>query len=219
MVVAIDGPAASGKSTTAKRVAATLGFRHVDSGAFYRAATAARIRDGGAPETWTEESVLESARTVGSRPTDISFATLLDGTEAEDELRGSSVTAAVSLVAQMQRVRSWVNEQVRNLAREYDVVIDGRDIGTAVFPDAAVKVFLIADPEERARRRLLQRNGVQPTAEEVRAETEILLARDIKDAKQSAKATDAVLIDTTSLTQDQQVAQIVALAKEVLEGR
>src|SRR5688500_18900117 len=97
IVVAIDGPAASGKSTTAKRVAATLGFRHGDSGAFYRAATAARIRQGGAPETWTEGSVLESARIVGARPTDISFETLLDGDVAEDVLRGAPVTAAVSL--------------------------------------------------------------------------------------------------------------------------
>jgi cytidylate kinase len=98
------------------------------------------------------------------------------------------------------------------------VVVDGRDMGTAVFPDAELKVFLIADPWERARRRLVQRLGRQPNDEEIAAETEQIVKRDAKDATQTVQAADAILIDTTSLTQEDQVERIVALAKAAGAG-
>jgi cytidylate kinase len=108
-----------------------------------------------------------------------------------------------------------VNEQVRLAARGRNVVVDGRDMGTVVFPDAALKVFLIADPWERARRRLVQQLGYHPTDTEIAEETDRLVQRDSRDATQSAQASDAVLIDTTYLTQEEQVERIVALARAV----
>jgi len=213
MVVAIDGPAASGKSSTAQWVARELRFLHADSGALYRAATAARLRDGGDPETWTEASVLEAAGRVSVVAGETTFVPLLDGAAADDELRGEAVTAQVSRVARMPGVRRWVDERVRDCARRHDIVVDGRDIGTAVLPDAAVKIFLVADPWERARRRLLQRLGRAPRDAEIAEETDRLVHRDAQDALQTVQAPDAVLIDTTYLTQREQVERIVALAR------
>jgi cytidylate kinase len=112
-------------------------------------------------------------------------------------------------------VRAWVNEQVRTAAASFDIVVDGRDMGTAVFPDAQLKVFLVADPWERARRRLLQQLGRGPTDIEIAEETDRLVHRDAGDATQTVQAPDAVLIDTTYLTQEEQVERIVALAQAV----
>ncbi len=218
LVVAIDGPAASGKSSTAQWVARELGLLHADSGALYRAATAARLRRNGASGDWDEESVLEAAgETCTISPTGTTFRCLLDGEAAEDELRGEAVTAAVSRVARMPGVRAWVDDQLRELARSHDLVVDGRDIGTAVFPDATLKVFLVADPRERARRRLVQRLERAPSDEEIATETEQLLRRDVLDSTQTVKAEDAVLIDSTNLTQRDQVERIVTLARAVRE--
>lgn len=218
VVIAIDGPAASGKSSTAQWVAERLGFRHVDSGALYRAATAVALKSAGDPSRWTEESVLDGARKqVTLAPTERGFAPCIEGVVADAEIRGPAVTRSVSLVARMPAVRTWVNEQVRDAARSHSVVVDGRDIGTAVFPDAAVKIFLVADPWERARRRLIQRLQRAPTDEEIAAETDQLVHRDARDAQQSGQAADAILLDTTYLTQEEQVDRIVALAKAVTQ--
>jgi cytidylate kinase len=217
VVIAIDGPAASGKSSTAHWVASKLGYRHVDSGALYRAATAAAVRTGRPPDTWTEDIVLETTSRVSLSPRDGSFAPCIDGTDVEEEIRGAEVTRHVSRVAQMPRVRVWVNALVRETARRHDVVVDGRDMGTAVFPTATLKVFLIADPWERARRRLTQQLGRRPTDAEIADETDRLVHRDAQDATQTVQAKDAVLIDTTYLTQPEQVERIVALARAVTQ--
>jgi cytidylate kinase len=214
-VIAIDGPAASGKSSTAHWVASVLRYRHVDSGALYRAATAAALRTKAAPETWTESLVLDAARTVTLSPRETSFAPCIDGKDIEAEIRGPEVTRLVSKVAQMPLVRRWVNELVQQTAAKHDVVVDGRDMGTAVFPRATLKVFLIADPWERARRRLTQHLNRRPTEAEIAEETDRLVQRDAQDATQTVQAKDAVLIDTTYLTQPEQVDRIVALAKAV----
>jgi cytidylate kinase len=211
--IAIDGPAASGKSSTAKAVARELGFRHVDSGALYRAATAARLRRDTDTSTWSEESVLDAARAVSLAPVDFGFVPLLNERPADEEMRGDAVTHRVSMVAKMPRVREWVNRQVRAAAKDYDVVVDGRDIGTVVFPDAKLKVFLVAAPEERARRRVLERTGREPTEEELFDETARILLRDELDASQSVKSPDAVVIDTTRMTQPEQIARIVSLVR------
>jgi cytidylate kinase len=215
MVIAIDGPAASGKSSTAQWVARRLGFFHVDSGSLYRALTAVQLEADPIVDSWTEETVLAQAGRVSFVATERTFVPLLDGEASDELLRGTQVTQAVSKVAVMPAARAWVNEQVRAAARTRDVVVDGRDMGTAVFPDAELKVFLIADPWERARRRLVQRLGRQPSDEEIAVETELIVRRDAKDATQTVQATDAVLIDTTFLTQEDQVERIVALAKAV----
>ena len=214
-VIAIDGPAASGKSSTAQWVAERLQFRHVDSGSLYRGITAAMLRVSTSADQWTGPSLVAQGPHITLRPEKTSFSILIDGAPSEEELRGSRVTEHVSLVARMPEVRAWVNERVRDAAAEHDVVVDGRDIGTAVFPDASLKVFLIADPWERARRRLTQRLGRRPVDAEIAEETEQLVKRDARDATQTAQAADAVLLDTTYLTQEEQVERIVALAQAV----
>jgi cytidylate kinase len=217
LVIAIDGPAASGKSSTAHWVAERLGIRHVDSGSLYRAATAARLRVGGELDAnrWTEREVLDAARIVRLEPSERSFSPLLDGKPGDAEIRSSEVTQRVSAVARMPGVRAWVNEQVRATAAAHSVIVDGRDIGTAVLPDAQVKIFLVADPWERARRRLIQTLGRAPTDPEIAEETDRLVHRDASDAQQSGQARDAILLDTTYLTQADQVDRIVALANAV----
>ncbi|MDQ8154872.1 MAG: (d)CMP kinase [Gemmatimonadota bacterium] len=214
LVVTIDGPAASGKSSTSTLVAARLGVRHVDSGMIYRSVTASRLRGGDAPELWTEQSVLEAARAVSLSPGETSFVPRLHGVDCEAEIRGEAVTALVSLVAKMPHVRAWVNALVRQTAAAHEIVVDGRDMGTAVFPDARLKIWLVALPAERARRRVLQRTGRAPNAEELAAETAELEARDLKDREQTQPAADAVWIDTTGISQDEQVGRIVGLAEE-----
>jgi 3-phosphoshikimate 1-carboxyvinyltransferase len=212
LVIAIDGPAASGKSSTAQWVAERLGVRHVDSGAFYRALTYLGLESGDESGTWRPDVLLGGAARITWRLTQRSVLPLVDGAVVDEALRGSAVTANVSRVASMSAVRDWVNEQVRAAAVATDVVVDGRDIGTTVFPDAPLKVFLIADPWERARRRLVQRIARSPTDLEIAEETEALVFRDAQDATQSAPARDAITIDTTALTQEEQVERIVALA-------
>jgi cytidylate kinase len=217
VVIAIDGPAASGKSSTAQWVAERLGFLHVDSGALYRAAAAMACRAERDAERWSEGLVLGEAARVRLVPDGRSFVPLLDGAEADEELRGREVTRLVSRVAKMPGVRAWVNAQVRGTAAGHSIVVDGRDIGTAVFPRADLKVFLVADPWERARRRLTQQLGRRPTPEEIAEETDRLVQRDARDATQTVQAPDAVLIDTTYLTQPEQVDRIVALAHAVTQ--
>lgn len=214
-VIAIDGPAASGKSSTAQWVARRLGYYHVDSGSLYRAATAARLSRAGDPETWSEAEVLDAARRVTFLAQEGMFVPLIDGAPSDELLRGIEVTKNVSRVARMPGVREWVNAQVRKAATVRNVVVDGRDIGTVVFPNAHLKVFLVADPWERARRRLIQRLGRNPSDDEIAEETDLIVHRDARDATQTVQATDAVLIDTTFLTQEDQVERIVRLAKAV----
>lgn len=213
MIVAIDGPAASGKSSTASWVAERLGYRHVDSGALYRCVTLLALRELGDPAGWAGADVARLGARVVLAPARVGFEPAIDGAPAGDAVRGPEVTGQVSAVAQMPAVRAWVNQRVREAAAEHDVVADGRDIGTVVFPDAPLKVFLVADPWERARRRLVQRLHRRPSDDEIAEETERLVERDARDATQTAQALDAVLIDTTALTQPEQVDRIVALAR------
>lgn len=210
-VIAIDGPAASGKSSTAQCVAQRLGYLHVDSGSLYRAATAAALRQSPDPTKWTDEIVLAAAKSVTLLPARTSFYPAIDGTSIEGEIRGQRVTQNVSAVAKMPRVRDWVNECVRAAAAAHDVVVDGRDMGSVVFPKARLKIFLTADAAMRAQRRLLQR-GAAIEPETLAIETRAINERDQRDAQQTQPASDAILVDTTHLTQEEQVAKIVALA-------
>ena len=215
MVIAIDGPAASGKSSTAQWVAERLGYLHVDSGSLYRALTAVTLRGGAPAAGWTADVMLAEGDRVSLRPEASAYIVLIDGEPAEEEIRGSAVTAHVSHAATMPAVRAWVNERVRLAAETRNVVVDGRDMGTAVFPDAPLKIFLIADSWERARRRLTQRLGRRATDGEVAEEVDALVHRDARDATQTVQANDAILLDTTYLTQAEQVERIVALAHAV----
>jgi cytidylate kinase len=189
-------------------------MRYGDSGALYRAATAARIGVGGVPSSWTEESVLAEAKNISVRAADGIFAVFIGRSDAANLLRSPAVTASVSLVAKMPRVRAWVDDRMRQMATMGPIVVDGRDMGTAVFPGAALKIWLVANPTERARRRSVEMLGRLPTPAELGAEAAELLSRDTKDASQTRPAPDAIEIDTSSLTPAEQVARIVGLARE-----
>ncbi|MBI4542651.1 MAG: (d)CMP kinase [Gemmatimonadetes bacterium] len=219
-VVAIDGPAASGKSSTARAVAEALGFCHLDSGSLYRALTLTALRHLGPPERWTADGIVAEARRQGvavaaaGRVLEVTIA----GKGAGDAIRGDDVTREVSRVAALGPVRTFVNALLRAAAADGGVVMDGRDIGTAVFPDAEVKVFLAADPAERARRRLAEKGRPLDEAG-LLAEAGELAARDRHDSSREVapltRAPDATLLDTTRLTLGEQVRAVVELVRRV----
>lgn len=226
-IIAIDGPAASGKSSTARAVAEALGFGHLDSGALYRAITHVALEEAARagvdnPLALAFDSVLRRAEDRGLmlQPDGAGFTSYLDGAPADAELRTPLVTSHVSAVSAVPVVREWVNAKLRELARAgVGVVVDGRDIGTVVFPDAELKVFLTASPEARARRRLEQR-GWLADADELAREAERLALRDRADATRSVaplrRADDAMEVDTTSMTFAEQVREITEAARRVL---
>ena len=220
-IVAIDGPAASGKSTTARAVAAALGFSHIDSGALYRAMTLLALELPGPAARWRAEAIVARARERGlalapPAGAGVTLGVLLGGVAVEDALRGEGVTGEVSRVAAMAPVREAVNALIRAAVPDGGVVLDGRDIGTAVFPDAEVKVFLVADPAERARRRLVER-GWPSDAASVAVEATELVRRDQRDSSRDvaplARAAGAELLDTTGLSFAEQVQAIVDLVR------
>ena len=222
-VIAIDGPAASGKSSTAALLARRLGWAHLDSGALYRAMTLAALDQLGA-EPWAATRIVALADELPVRLVQVggSFVPEVAGADVSRAIREERVTARVSTVAALPEVRGWVNARQRDAAaRANGVVVDGRDIGTVVFPDAPLKVFLTAAPEERARRRLTQ-TGRHPDAEHLGRESRALAARDAADSSRPVAplkpASDAVLLDTTSLSLDEQVERIVALARGRFPG-
>jgi cytidylate kinase len=217
-VVAIDGPAGSGKSTTARAVAEALGFVHLDSGALYRAVTLLALEQPEPPDAWRPAALADLARrkavtmVLGPGHADVRIG----GAGAGERLRSEAVTREVSRVAAMAEVRAFVNGILRGLAAEGGVVLEGRDIGTAVFPDAEVKVFLVADPLERARRRLLER-GRAAEGPALENEAAALTRRDDHDSRREvaplSQAADAVLLDTTDLTLEQQVRTVVEMVR------
>jgi len=221
-VIAIDGPAASGKSSTAKAVARALGWAHLDSGALYRALTLVALDHLGDGD-WSETRIVALAEDLPVRLVFAGneFRPEVAGVDAARAIREERVTARVSALAALPAVRQWVNARQRRAAEEHPagVVVDGRDIGTVVFPDAPVKVFLTATPEERVRRRLTQR-GERLDPERAARESRALEARDDADSRRAVAplrpAPDAVLLDSTRLSFDEQVARVVALARERL---
>jgi len=228
-VIAIDGPAASGKSSTAGLVAARLGWAHLDSGALYRALTLAaldNIGEGGRGkgEGWSGRRIVGLADQLPVRLVRVGdvFRPEVAGVDVEQAIRSERVTRSVSVVAAIPEVRIWVNAQQRTAVEGGGgVVVDGRDIGTVVFPEAPLKIFLTATPDERARRRLSQR-GQAVDGELVRRESQALAARDAADSTRRIAplkpATDAVLLDTTALTLEAQVTRVVELARALFPG-
>jgi cytidylate kinase len=218
IIVAIDGPAASGKSSTARAVAAELGYRHLDSGAFYRALTLALLRADIEPERWPALSESElSELEVSGVPDAAGYTLHIRGEDVTGEIRSPDVNAHVSRVAAIPVFRSWLLRALRAAGEAGALVADGRDIGTVVFPDAELKVFLVCAPEERAQRRLREQGLDTPTEAEIRAETERLLERDRLDSSRALapllRAPDAIQLDTTELDFGAQVRVIVRLAK------
>ena len=207
-VIAIDGPAGSGKSTVARAVAERLGLEYLDTGAMYRAVAFAVLRAGGDPAD--ADFAASVARTIALEVG--ADGVTVDGADATVEIRGPAVTRAVSAVAANPDVRAELVARQRDwAARRGGGVLEGRDIGTVVFPDAELKVFLTAEPDERAQRRA--REAVDLDYETVAAD---LTRRDRIDSTRRADplvaADDAVRIDTTGLT----VSEVVAAVAELL---
>jgi cytidylate kinase len=206
MIVAIDGPAGSGKSTVASTLAERLGFRYLDTGAMYRALTWVARRDGADLADGAALADLAVAHPVSFGQDGL---VEVDGVDVTAAIREAEIDRLVPAVARHPEVREVMRDRQRALAVGGDSVIEGRDIGSVVVPDAEVKVFLLAEPEERARRRTADRPGV---AEDTLAED--LRARDERDAVNTRPAADAVLLDTTDLGVDDVVDRIAALVAE-----
>lgn len=214
VIVAIDGPAGAGKTTVSRRVAEALGYTRVDTGALYRAiALAAKERGIG----WQDGAAL--ARMAGSLT--LSFAGSparlhVDGTDREAEIRAPDISQGASIVSSYPEVRSALLELQRSLGRDGGVVLEGRDIGTVVFPDAEVKIFLTASDEERARRRQaeLASRGVDSDLATVMREMQ---ERDRRDSSRPvaplAAASDSVRVDTSGLSMDEVVAKLVSIVR------
>ncbi len=219
MIIAIDGPAGSGKSTVAREVARRLGFTYLDSGAMYRAVTLAALDAGVDLADGAALGGIADAIGIELRHRDHDNAQVIaDGRDVSDAIREPRVTGASSTVAAHPEVRSAMLDKQRDLIASGNYVVEGRDIGTVVAPDAPVKAFLTADASERARRRTaeLEGRGVSLDHDEVRAAID---QRDMVDSTRSAaplrQADDAELIDTTGLTADAVADRIVALAERV----
>jgi cytidylate kinase len=213
VVVAMDGPSGSGKSSTSRGVATALGLRYLDTGAMFRAMTwwmleqGVDVDDAAAVAARVDEPVLESG-------TDPAAATItVDGTDVAGPIRGAAVTTAVSAVSAVPEVRARLLAEQRAVIGEGDIVVEGRDIGTVVAPDADVKVYLTADPEARANRRTAELAGTT-----VQATQADLIRRDRLDSGRAtaplAMAADAVHLDTTPYTLAEVIDQVVALVEQ-----
>jgi CMP/dCMP kinase len=204
MIVAIDGPAGAGKSTVARLLAERLRFRYLDTGAMYRAVTWLALERGAALEDEASVGALAAAHPVAFDAGRV----LVDGADVTAAIRQARIDRVVSTVARHEAVRRIMRARQRELAEAGDAVVEGRDIGTVVCPDADVKVWLEADPGERARRRREERPEIGADA----LATDLRL-RDERDAAQMQAAEDAVRIDTTRMTVEDVVARIEGLVR------
>ena len=216
MIVAIDGPAATGKSTSAKKVSRELGFTHLDTGAMYRCVTLSVLRNQITLDNENALSQLLNELDIRLEKLDDELVVYLNGEDVSDEIRKAEVTSYVSTVSALSQVRNALVRIQRNIAKNQDCVVEGRDIGTIVFPDAEFKFFLVADDFVRARRRQLdliaigEEKSIEVLVEEIRQ-------RDFLDSERSnsplRKADDAIEIDTSKMTFDEQVAFMVNRVK------
>ncbi len=223
IIIAIDGPAASGKSTTARKVARMLGYTYIDTGAMYRSVTLKAIRRN------VIDDLRRSPESVVALLEDITIRfdgdhVFLDGTDVTEAIRDNRVSREVSFISSLKPVRDRLRQMQQELGKLRGVVMDGRDIGTIVFPDAELKIFLVADARERAERRYAELKaksngesglpGIEELEEEIRE-------RDRADAEREhaplRKHPDAVEIDTSDLTVEQQVQKVYELALSLLK--
>ena len=218
LIIAIDGPAGAGKSTIASRLARKLGYANLESGAMYRAlALKAILWDQSLDD---EAALLQLARSsrIALEPTSTGNRVLLDGEDVTQRVREADVTEAASRVSVHPKVREWMVARQREMGATGGVVMEGRDIGIKVFPDADVKIFLDADPVIREQRRLQQQNlrgaAAQATAAELRE-------RDQRDRTRVASplvaAPDAVILDSTRLSEDEVLARVEELVQQKLK--
>ena len=220
--IAIDGPAGAGKSTIAKRVAAQLGFMYVDTGAMYRTIAVYLLREQVDCEN---EALLAQALdkiSIGMKYEDGQQRMLLNGEDVTGLIRTQEVGQMASISSAKAIVREKLLALQRGLAAEHDVIMDGRDIGTRILPDADLKIYLTASTEARARRRFLEleQKGEHPSLEQIEAE---IRERDTRDMNRSVaplkQAEDAVLVDSSDMSIEQVTDRIVSLAKEKMQWK
>lgn len=216
--VAIDGPAGAGKSTIARRAATELGFVYMDTGAIYRTVALAVLKAGIDPADAV--SVASFLPTVTIVPTwdDTGLQhMLLSGQDVSEEIRLPEVSQNASVVSAIADVRDFLLETQRSVARDYSVIMDGRDIGTVVLPNADVKIYLTASAEVRAKRRLLelQQKNTHTSYEEVLKE---MIERDLRDTQRAVaplrQAEDAVLLDTSNMNLEESITAVISLVRE-----
>lgn len=220
IIIAIDGPAASGKSSSAKIIAETLGYTYIDTGAMYRAVTLAFLKT---KREYVEKEVIELCDKIKIElfPSDKGQRTFLDGEDVSDAIRTPEVTKWVSPVSAIAEVRQKLVDMQRKMGIKGGIVMDGRDIGTVVFPNAELKIFLIASVATRAMRRFKehQANGENLSIEVIEKD---IIRRDEYDSTRETspltKAADAIEIDTSDMTLDEQSQYIVNLARKVINA-
>lgn len=219
LIIAIDGPAGAGKSTVASRLARKLGYVNLESGAMYRALALKAIEND---VSFDEENALENLAhnsRIRIEPTLGGNRVLLDDRDVTQRVRETDVSEAASRVSVHPRVRAWMVARQRELGANGGVVMEGRDIGTKVFPDADVKIFLDADPVIREQRRIQQQHSRGASAQEMAAE---LRERDRRDRTRVNSplepAKDAVLLDSTSLSEDEVLEKIASVVHEKLHA-
>ena len=219
LIIAIDGPAGAGKSTIASRLARKLGYVNLESGAMYRALALKAIDKDASFDDEAALVELAQVSRIRLEPTVGGNRTMLDGQDVSSRIRERDVTEAASRVSVHPGVRAWMVARQREMGTDGGVVMEGRDIGTKVFPDADLKIFLDADPVVREQRRMEQQKIKGEVAANVAAD---LRERDHRDRTRAASplvaAEDAVVIDSTKLSEDEVLAQVEELARGKLEG-
>ena len=221
--IAIDGPSGAGKSTMARRIAQTYGYLYIDTGALYRAIGYKILESGGHPNDPDDVLPVLSTLSITLRHIDGEQRVFVDGEDVSDSIRTPEVSMAASDVSAIPAVRAYLLDLQRDLARQNNVVMDGRDIGTVVLPDAQIKIFLTAEAEDRARRRYEQmlEGGQQADYETVLADVK---RRDYNDSHRQAaplrQAEDAIRVDTTGCTLEEGTAKIrAAIENRMIEEK
>jgi CMP/dCMP kinase len=218
IIIAIDGPAGSGKTSSAKLIAEKLGYKYIDSGAMYRAVSLAWLTSGLPIEEQYSEGILDNIK-LDLEPSDVGQKTILNGLDVSNEIRSAEVTTAVSPISAMGTVRKKMIALQKEIGKDGGIVMDGRDIGTVVFPQAELKIFFTATVEERAQRRVneLKAKNIACSFQEIK---EQIILRDNYDTTRELSpmvpADDAIILDTTGMNLETQVETVMSIIKGMM---